>query len=228
MSSRAVAPFLPLLLTLPAGLLACGEVAAPRDPAAVAAAPPATATPAAPALPPTPAAPATPAAAAPIEGCVYTPTAAGRGVGGISIVGVGDGGAAYDMPDICPVQACASGLTIQLPKAGDWTLGAYDVTVATDLGTLRCHVTRAAPPPQVAPARCAHERELSLECAGPPDPAMGPIMISGAPTSVRVTIARDGALLADATLAPRYSNLRWDGFDCDPSCRAAAATVDVR
>ena len=87
---------------------------------------------------------------------------------------------------------------------------------------------RAAPPPPARPARCAHERELSLECAGPPDPAMGPIMICGAPTSVRVTIAKDGALLADATLAPRYSNLRWDGFDCDPSCRAASATVEVR
>lgn len=203
---------------------ACGEVAPPRAPAApvVADAPPdETATPA---EAPQPAAVAAP----PVEGCVYTATPAGLGVGGISILGVGDGGGGYDMPDICPTQACSSGLTVQLPKAGDWTYGAYDLTVTTDLGTLRCHVTRAAPPPQVRPARCAHERELSYECAGPPDPAMGPIMISGAPQSVRVTIAKDGALLADATLAPRYSNLRWDGFDCDPSCRAAAATVDVR
>ncbi|MBL8625976.1 MAG: hypothetical protein JNK64_31970 [Myxococcales bacterium] len=218
-------------MSLPAGLLACGEVAAPRDPAtvAVAQAPPATpATPAAPATPTAPAAPTTPVVATPIDGCVYTATPAGLGVGGISILGVGDGGGGYDMPDICPVQACSSGLTVQLPKAGDWTYGAYDLTVATDLGTLRCHVTRAAPPPQVRPARCAHERELSYECAGPPDLAMGPIMISGAPTSVRVTIAKDGAVLADATMAPRYSNLRWDGFDCDPSCRAATGTVDVR
>lgn len=217
-------PPLLVLLTVPAALLACGEVAAPRAPAVAIDEPP----PAAPATPSVDAAVATPVAAAPAEGCTYTATAAGRGVGGISVIGVGDGGAAYDMPDVCPMQACSSGLTIQLPKAGDWTYGAYDLTVATDLGTLRCHVTRAAPPPRARLARCAHERELSYECAGPPDPAMGPIMISGAPTSVRVTIARDGALLADATLAPRYSNLRWDGFDCDPSCRAAAATVDVR
>ena len=215
----------PLLLALPASLLACGEVAAPRAPAAIAVA---EAPPAAPVTPATPATPAMPAAVAPIDGCVYTATPAGLGVGGISILGVTDGADGYDMPDICPMQACSSGLTIQLPKAGDWTYGAYDLTVATDLGTLVCHVTRAAPPPQATPARCAHERELSYECAGPPDPAMGPIMISGAPQSVRVTIAKDGAVLADATMAPRYSNLRWDGFDCDPSCRAAAATVDVR
>lgn len=202
---------------------ACGEVAPPRAPVApvVADAPPVEAATSIEA--PQPA-----AVAPPVEGCIYAATPAGAGVGGISIIGVTDGADGYDMPDICPMQACSSGLTIQLPKAGDWGYGAYDVTVATDLGTLRCHVTRAAPAPRAAPARCAHERELSLECAGPPDPAMGPIMISGAPASVRVTIAKDGAPLADATLTPRYSNLRWDGFDCDPSCRAASATVDVR
>lgn len=203
----------------------CGEVAPPRAPVArVVADAPADEAPdeaATPAEAPQP-------VAAPVEGCTYTATPAGQGVGGISILGVTDGADGYDMPDICPMQACGSGLTIQLPKADDWSDGAYDLTVATDLGTLRCHVTRAAPPPRARPARCANERELSFECAGPPDPAMGPIMISGAPQSVRVTIAKDGALLADATLAPRYSNLRWDGFDCDPSCRAAAATVDVR
>lgn len=211
-------------LPVVAALIACGEVAPPRAPAAPVVVEAPAVEPATPIE-----APQSPAVvAAPVEGCTYTATPAGQGVGGISIIGVTGGADGFDMPDICPVQACSSGLTIQLPKAGDWSYGAYDVTVATDLGTLRCHVTRAAPAPRAAPARCAHERELSLECAGPPDPAMGPIMISGAPTSVRVTIAKDGAPLADATLAPAYSNLRWDGFDCDPSCRAASGTVEVR
>ena len=38
------------------------------------------------------------------------------------------------MPPICPQQACASGLTIDLPKGrGDWKAGVYDVEVTTEL-----------------------------------------------------------------------------------------------
>jgi hypothetical protein len=161
------------------------------------------------------------------EGCTYV-AASVPGPGGISIIGLGDGGGGYDMPDICPVQACSAGLTLDLPKRGDWALGVYDVEVATDDGTLRCHHTSAPSPAWTAPARCAHEPELSAACVGPQPMFMGPIMISGAPAHVRVTIRHDGAVLADQAMTPTYSRKRWDGWDCDPSCRSASGSITVR
>jgi hypothetical protein len=131
------------------------------------------------------------------------------------------------MPDICPAQACLAGLTIDLPKRGDWTTGAYDVAVATDDGTLRCHHTSGPPPAWRAPAHCARVRELTADCVGPQPFFPGPIMVSGTPATVRVTVARDGVVLADRTLTPTYSNLRWDGWDCDPSCASAKGAVPV-
>lgn len=162
------------------------------------------------------------------EGCTYAAAAGRPFVGGISIVGLGDGGGGFDMPDICPQQACTAGLTIELPIASAWAPGVYDVEVATDDGTLRCRHTATAPGPWTAPAHCASDRELAVDCVGPEAPFFGPIMVSGVPARVRVTIARDGVTLADRTLTPSYSSKRWDGWDCDRSCASAKASVDVR
>ena len=175
-----------------------------------------------------PRAPTSSTPAAPGDGCTFTPNPGVVSPGGISILGLAEGGDGYDMPQICPMQACSSGLTIELPKRGDWQFGVYDVVVAVDSGTFRCHLTRTPPPAWRQPARCAHVRELTADCVGPADFHPGPIMISGAPAKVRVAIEHDGVALADQTLRPSYSNKRWDGWDCDPSCTSAEASVSVK
>ena len=160
------------------------------------------------------------------EGCAFITAAGTQGSSPLTILGA-PGADGFDMPDICPQQACASGLTVDLPKAGAWLPGVYDLVVEIDAGILVCHFAMAAPGPFHPPARCGHERELSVDCVPPEGPNLGPIMITGAPTSVRIAIAKDGVALADETLHPSYSAKRWDGWDCDPSCRSAKASVSV-
>ena len=162
------------------------------------------------------------------DGCTFTAAPGVTEPAGITIVGVGDGGGGYDMPDICPRQACSAGYTIDLPRARDWSDGVYTFVVATDRGTLACRETAVTPPPRPRPASCAHARELTPDCAGPQPFSAGPIMISGRPTTIQVTIAQDGQVLADQVVDPWYSAKRWDGFDCDPSCGAGSHDVPVR
>jgi hypothetical protein len=130
--------------------------------------------------------------------------------------------------DVCPQQACTSGLILSLPHAGDWKTGAYDVEVETEWGTLSCHKTLEAPKPSPTPPVCAQQAELTLECAPPMGPSLGPIFVEAPSSTVRVRVAREGTVLASETVTPSWTRKRWDGFECAAACAHAQASVSVK
>jgi hypothetical protein len=143
-----------------------------------------------------------------------------------------DEGGGVGGPRACTEKGCQDGFTIALAsRSGAWAPGAYRFVIEADGATVTCDATLPLPPcEQAQPGRCsAPEVELATGGCGLP-PAqhdVSALELRSRPTSVSVTLTRDGVPLTNARLNPTYQELRPNGPGCGPVCFYDAARIEV-
>lgn len=131
----------------------------------------------------------------------------------------------------CTLIGCIDGLTIDMPADQRWEPGRYVFDVTLDGRSIRC--TGALP------LKTCEERSLTCNaggvmitesgCAMPADShGFGPIAIASGPSSIALTIRRDGQTIATGDWTPEYKTSRPNGPQCPPVCRQATVTLQLR
>ncbi|WP_437950762.1 hypothetical protein WME98_08080 [Sorangium sp. So ce296] len=132
----------------------------------------------------------------------------------------------------CTQIGCVNGFTLRLASEAPWPAGAYRFVITADGETTTCE--GKLPLPDCAAGRaltCSGPSLLIGEsgCALPPSAhGFSEIQMSSAPGQVTVEISRDGTSLAEADFSPSYVESRPNGPGCEPVCRSASATLNVK
>lgn len=129
--------------------------------------------------------------------------------------------------DGCTEIGCADGFTVQLqPELS--TPGAIEVEVALDGEVVTCATT--LPLDGDAPGGCEDDR-VSLWLSGSALPAdqhrVTGLSVATTPTTIAITIRRDGEVVAQGEYTPAYETLQPNGEDCPPTCTYASDSLDV-
>jgi hypothetical protein len=110
----------------------------------------------------------------------------------------------------------------------DWEPGKYVVEVEADGVKNSCTVEM----PIVAAPFCTDSRQLQLDLlplsgAAQESKGLRSAMVFGAPTLVKITVARDGVALETNTLMPKYTEVSPNGEMCGPTCQVAAGELTI-
>ncbi|WP_437567769.1 hypothetical protein [Sorangium sp. So ce542] len=132
----------------------------------------------------------------------------------------------------CTQIGCVDGFTVRLASEAPWPAGAYRFVISADGETTTCE--GKLPLPGCAAGRaltCSGPSLLIGEsgCALPPSAhGFSEIQMRSAPRQVTVEVSRDGASLVKADFSPSYVESRPNGPGCEPVCRSASATLNVK
>lgn len=126
----------------------------------------------------------------------------------------------------CGQLGCMNALLVEV-QPHDLPPGTYVIRAEGDGSNAEC--TMALP----------HEGDMDDACSGQLPVVMEPsrkgvtavgfesLLLSSAPSRVRVSISRDNQPLATVDTAPRYEAVAPNGPECEPECRIATIRLDV-
>ena len=130
----------------------------------------------------------------------------------------------------CTDMGCENPLRITLQPNEAWPRGVYAFELETEAGKAACDGALPLPP-------CG---QLALTCTGIPvrisergcgwaeaEHGFSDIELLSAAELVRLRILRDGELLVDRELRPKYQRESPNGPECGPVCEIANETVPV-
>jgi hypothetical protein len=139
----------------------------------------------------------------------------------------------FDPPRACTLIGCDDGLKVDLQPNSGWPAGAYQMTVQADDVRVVCRGSLPLPPCASRAISCEPAGVVTIGESGCALPAASHGFSQIAfesklrPKRVEVSITRDGASVAQATLAPVFQTLFPNGPDCPPGCDTAQARIDV-
>lgn len=151
-------------------------------------------------------------------------------------------------PSACTDVGCSDGVSFTLrPPGNHWDDGAYSLAVAFDGADYGCTFTvpDALPstgswqPLDCSPAlqayltpevKCEEHKNgnsASQICTPIPDQYYVQVSKDGTPTTLVVTLERDGAPLLNETRTLSYGSVQPNGPECGPTCHQASAEFDL-
>ena len=148
----------------------------------------------------------------------------------------------------CTLIACSNAVYVNLTRDGAWPDGAYTLELSFDEELRACEFSVPADLPpggRLAALDCGAEGVEALlrqrstctstvsndgnsgsgSCTPIPDQYELSLEIIGNPTSVGVTLSRDGKILLDDTRKPKYEHDYPNGSDCDEGCTQAGYSL---
>ncbi len=131
----------------------------------------------------------------------------------------------------CTDIGCQNGLRLTWPQ-GPWKPGAYSVEVTLDGTKVTCEGQLPLAACDSGPTfHCSSGASLRLGesgCALPPaQHGLAGIDIDTAPAQVRIVVRRDGVEVSAQELAPKYTDSRPNGPQCEPVCHQASAELPL-
>jgi hypothetical protein len=140
-------------------------------------------------------------------------------------------------PLACTLIGCEDGLKIELRPESGWPAGEYRFRIQTNEVEVNCRGTlplrsciSSDPGAQVS---CDVEGVVQIVesgCALPADAHSFPGIWFDPrlrPTTVDISITRDGQPVAEAEIAPTFQRVQPNGPACPPTCDVAQAIVDL-
>ncbi|MCB9565764.1 MAG: hypothetical protein H6710_00800 [Myxococcales bacterium] len=137
-----------------------------------------------------------------------------------------------ETPRACTEIGCMDGLRIALEPSSGMPAGAYVIDLEIDGAATRCEGNLPLKPcEEGSSVTCSSDAVVVEEsgCAMAPEAqALSGILFESArPKDVKVTIRRDGEVVAEAELSPEYRRLEPNGPGCPPICEQAEATLTL-
>jgi hypothetical protein len=131
----------------------------------------------------------------------------------------------------CTEIGCADGLDVDFQTAsGTWPAGSYQIDLTADGATITCTTTLPFAS-ATNPAGSCTSADVIMGLSGSAQPAaqhaISGLHFNTTPKSVKVTISRDGAMVASGDFTPAYETSMPNGPDCEPTCTNAGATLKV-
>lgn len=140
-------------------------------------------------------------------------------------------------PKVCTLIGCGPPLSVEL-QATDWVAGEYVVSIETSVRSFECRFTRGsagaggqAGAPAEIPGLVRHcdqvsgdPSEYAPEFWGDEDVT---IDLERHYEQLRILVRRDGALLLDEELTPKYETYHPNGPDCGECRSAPPATLTL-
>lgn len=130
----------------------------------------------------------------------------------------------------CTTIGCADTLGVRVAAAhGALPPGTYDVTVELDGARAKVECFVESPPVNSSCSAIENAAVfLSTQAiVGVSGDLQLDLAVLATPSSVVVTVERDGSAVASQTLAPTYQTSRPNGPDCGPICRQGGIIVEL-
>lgn len=125
----------------------------------------------------------------------------------------------------CTLMACEDGVTIDFAGGGATAQGKYDFDIVADGQKITCTATLPLPPCASVMTSCSAAGVGLIEsgCALPPaQHSLAGLTFTGVhPTSIAVTVKRDGAQIAMHSFTLAYQRVAPNGEECGPVCEQA-------
>jgi hypothetical protein len=141
---------------------------------------------------------------------------------------------------------CADQASLTLrPASGEWTAGAYELSLSVDGAERRCAFNVPADLPEPRSGRslcepalplyiqpettCTEHRDrdsVSQSCTPIPDRYLASLTLYGTPSTLIVVLERDGTPILDESSTLRYQSERPNGPGCEPLCQQAGANLE--
>ncbi len=138
---------------------------------------------------------------------------------------------AHAEPRACTEMGCTSGFTIQVSPDYRWQPGQYHFAFQLDDKTITCDGVLPLPPCEQNGMKCSAEGVIITQsgCALPKeDHGFGDMFLSIFPKQVGVNITRDSKTIAAQQFTPAYQVLQPNGEGCEPVCKQATTTLDIK
>jgi hypothetical protein len=128
----------------------------------------------------------------------------------------------------CTEIGCIDGLSLTVPPDYHWGTGDYVFSFTLDGRAVTC--TGALPLKECGEASmsCDGDDVMITEsgCALLPEAhGFGNVYIASSPTKIQVKVTRNGAVLMDKKMTPRYRDTHPNGAQCEPQCRQATVAL---
>jgi hypothetical protein len=148
----------------------------------------------------------------------------------------------------CGDKTCMDGATVDLVSpTGGWKAGTYELTLLVDGNSSSCALKVPAKPSPTAILAGACTATLTFDlapqaqcladagdvdaspsdCASTAGALKQVLWLPGMPAMVVLTLARDGNMLVQQTIALTYADMHPNGPSCGPTCQETGAVVDV-
>ena len=122
----------------------------------------------------------------------------------------------------CTEIGCVNGFTVDFTSPS-WKAGVYEVTIDKDGTKVTC--TTTLPFTSQNPDHACTAPDVMLGISGSALPsdqhALTGVIFTGTPKAVKLSLARDGKVLATGEYYPTYTTSRPNGPDCEPVCTQA-------
>lgn len=131
----------------------------------------------------------------------------------------------------CTQMGCVDGLTVSIAPDYQWKPGNYAFDFTIDGKLLKC---KGALPLKSCDAHnitCDGDGVMITEsgCALPADAhGFGDIMLGSGPSSVALTISRDGKPIGQGDWNVKYQTAAPNGPECGPVCHQATVKLDIK
>jgi hypothetical protein len=135
------------------------------------------------------------------------------------------------LPYECTAIGCVNGLTISFEKASAaWEPGMYSIDIDADGKKITCSTKLPLVANDPLPSSCT-DASVLLGVSGSALPAaehaLSELHFTSAPANVKVTVTRDGAMVATQDFTPSYQKSQPNGPDCEPTCNSATGTLPI-
>jgi hypothetical protein len=163
---------------------------------------------------------------------------------GLSLAGAAASACTFDGSG-CDNRSCSDGATVDLVTAsGAWAPGTYELVLLVDGNSASCAL-KVPPMPSPTnivmgactssiglelapePPRAADAGDADAGCAAGAGALQQVLTLPGTPTSVDLTVMRDGRTILQRAISLAYTTFQPNGPSCPPTCHEATAVVDV-
>ena len=164
----------------------------------------------------------------------------------LGILLLGSGSCTELLGTSCTEIGCADQASLTLrPASGEWTAGAYELSLTVDGTERRCAFNVPADLPEPRNGRSLCEQALAMyiqpettctehryrdavsqSCTPIPDRYSASLTLYGTPSALTVVLERDGTTILDESSTLHYQSERPNGPDCEPLCQQASVNLE--